>query len=253
MTKQRILAEKESANRTLTVSLDGEPAWEPQNDGWPIAGGPTPWSPSKTKDLSNFDKIKFGTVETDPRSVWAGKKDGWERDSALTRSKSSSTTLANLGRDREATPATGSKPSWPSNRKISIDFGAGGTPKSQVRKKLQLLPRSKPVEEENEANSGSTEHSKDKIPVHARRGAPQLCKPRRSEFYFESGNVVFVCGNTSFRVQSDLLSNNSQVLSDMLRPARLDGGHLSDGCPCVHLPDSAEDFGTLLKVFYIPG
>ena len=82
---------------------------------------------------------------------------------------------------------------------------------------------------------------------------PQLCKPRHSEFYFGSGNIVFVCGNTSFRVQSDLLSNNSQMFSDMLGPVRLAEGHLSDGCSCVHLPDSAEDFGTLLKVFYTPG
>jgi len=81
----------------------------------------------------------------------------------------------------------------------------------------------------------------------------QPCKPKHSEFYFGSGDVVFVCEDTSFRVQSDLLSKNSQAFSDMLKPARLNKEHLSDGCPCVHLPDAAKDFVTLLKVFYTSG
>jgi len=83
--------------------------------------------------------------------------------------------------------------------------------------------------------------------------APQLCKPRHPEFYFESGDIVFVCEDTSFRVQSDLLSNNSQVFADMLEPLRSSGERLSGGCPCVHLSDAAKDFATLLRVFYTPG
>ena len=39
----------------------------------------------------------------------------------------------------------------------------------------------------------------------------------------------------------------------MVEQARSDGEHLSDGCPCVHLPDAAEDFATLLKAFYTTG
>lgn len=87
----------------------------------------------------------------------------------------------------------------------------------------------------------------------AQQTVPQLCKPRHPNFYFGTGDVVFVCQDISFRVQSDLLSHNSQVFSDMLEPARLNGEHLSDGCPCVHLPDAADDFATLIKLFYTPG
>ena len=85
------------------------------------------------------------------------------------------------------------------------------------------------------------------------QATPRLCKPRHPMFYFRSGDVVFVCEDTSFRVQSDLLSCNSQVFSGMLERGRLDGVHLRDGCPCVHLSDAAEDFATLLRVFYTPG
>ena len=35
--------------------------------------------------------------------------------------------------------------------------------------------------------------------------------------------------------------------------ARSNVEHLSDGCPCVHLSDTAEDFATLLRVFYTSG
>ena len=89
--------------------------------------------------------------------------------------------------------------------------------------------------------------------VHPEGGAPQVCKPRHSKYYFGSGNVVFVCEDTSFRVQSDLLSTNSQVFSDMLEQTSLKGEHRRDGCPCVHLSDTAEDFATLLRVFYTSG
>jgi len=82
---------------------------------------------------------------------------------------------------------------------------------------------------------------------------PRLCKPKHPKFYFGSGDAVFVCQDTSFRVQSDLLSNNSKVFSDLLESARSNGEHTSDGCPCIHLSDAAGDFATLLKVFYTSG
>ena len=86
-----------------------------------------------------------------------------------------------------------------------------------------------------------------------RQVTPRLCKPKHHKFYFGSGDAVFVCEDTSFRVQSDVLSNNSKVLSDMLELARSNREHLSDGCPCVHLSDTVGDFATLLRVFYTTG
>lgn len=95
-----------------------------------------------------------------------------------------------------------------------------------------------------------SDDDEERVPNH---DASQLCKPKHRKFYFGSGDVVFVCEETSFRVQSDILTNNSKVFSGMLEKARADGDHLSDGYPCIHLTDAAEDFATLLKVFYTSG
>ena len=168
--KQRAQAEKEAANRTLTMSRGGSrrggdrgggPPGEQQADGWSVAGGSTPRPPPKAGDLSNFGKInKSGPVVMGPSSVWAGKKDAAKRDSTLSRVNSSSNMFMMLGRDGEAMPETSSKPSRPSSRRTSVDLGVGGVPEPQ-RRKLQLLPRSKPLEEENKVNGGSPDHSED--------------------------------------------------------------------------------------------
>jgi len=123
--------------------------------------GSTPRPPTKAGDLSNFGKInKSGPVVMNPSSVWAGKKDVAKRDSTLTRVNSSSNMFMMLGRDGEAVPETVSRQGRPSSRRTSVDLGVGGIPEFQ-RKKLQLLPRSKPVEEENKVNGGSADHSED--------------------------------------------------------------------------------------------
>jgi len=134
----------------------GGPAGAQQADWWSAAGGTTPRPPPKAGDLSNFGKInKSGPVVMGPSSVWAGKKDGAKRDSTLTRVNSSSNMFMTLGRDAEAMPETGSKPSRPSSRRTNVDLG---TPEPQ-RRKLQLLPRSEPIEEKNKINGGSADHS----------------------------------------------------------------------------------------------
>ena len=184
---------------------------------------------------------------------------------------------------RGLTPGTDSEPSRPSNGGTGIDLRPGGTPELQ-RRKLKLLPRSKPTEAENKGKSGLTYRSEgggddgvfraiseakakkisesegysNKLPSEYTRHtvlqvASQLCKPKHPAFYFGSGDVVVVCEDTSFRVQSHLLSNNSQVFRDTLEPGHSNWEHLSDGCPCVHLSDAAEDFATLLRVFYTSG
>ena len=168
--KQRAQAEKEAANRSLAMSRGGSrrggdrgggPVGEQQADGWSVAGGSAPRPLPKAGDLSNFGKInKSGPVVMGPSSVWAGKKDAAKRDSTLTRVNSSSNMFMMLGRDGEAMPETGSKPSRPSSRRTSVDLGAGGTAEPQ-RKKLQLLPRSKPVEEENKVNGDAGDGSED--------------------------------------------------------------------------------------------
>ena len=135
---------------------------EQRVNGWSVAGGSTPRPPSKAGDLSNFGKInKAGPVVMGPSSVWVGKKEAaMKRDSTLTRVNSSSNMFMMLGRDGEAMPETDSKQSRPSSRRTSVDLGAGVTAEPQ-RKKLQLLPRWMPVEEENKVNGGSPDRSED--------------------------------------------------------------------------------------------
>ena len=147
--KQRAQAKKEAANRTLTMS----------RGGLSVAGGSTPRPPPKAGDLSNFGKVnKSGPVVMGPSSVWAGKKDAAKRDSTLTGVNSSSSVFMMLCGDGEAVPETSSKPSRPSSRRTSVDLDASGVPEPQ-HEKLQLLPLSKPVEEEDKANSGSPDSS----------------------------------------------------------------------------------------------
>ena len=132
----------------------GGPPGEQQAGGWSVAGrytGPRP----KPGDLANFGKINnSGPVVMGPSSVWAGKKNAAKRDSTSTGVNSSSNMFMMLGRDGEGMPETSSKPSRPSSRRTGVDLSAGGVPEPQ-RKKLQLLPRWKSLEEENKVNGVS--------------------------------------------------------------------------------------------------
>lgn len=167
--KLRAQAEKDAANRANMSrggsrrggDRGGGPPGEQQADGWSVAGGATPRPPPKVGDLSNFGKInKSGPVVMGPSNIWAGKKDAAKRDSTLSRVNSSSNMFMMLGRDGEAMPETGSKPSRPSSRRTSVDLGVGGAAESHQRKRIQLLPRSKPVEE-NKVNGDSPDHSEE--------------------------------------------------------------------------------------------
>jgi len=70
------------------------------------------------------------------------------------------TTFMALGEDPEAMPETDSKLGQPSSKRTETDLGAGSTCNPQ-RRKLHLLPRWEPVQEENEANGGSMDQLED--------------------------------------------------------------------------------------------
>ena len=57
-------------------------------------------------------------------------------------------------------PKTDSKLGQPSSKRTETDLGAGSSRNPQ-RRKLHLLPRSKPVQEENEATGGSMDYLED--------------------------------------------------------------------------------------------
>jgi translation initiation factor 4G len=130
-------------------------------DGWSVAGG-QPRPPPKAGDLSNFGKInKAAPMTFGPSSVFAGKKET-KRDSTLSRTSSNSNMFSMLsGGEDPAAAASAAKSSRPSSRRTSVDFGQSGVPEPPAqRRKLQLLPRTKPVEE-TKANGASEEQSED--------------------------------------------------------------------------------------------
>ena len=76
---------------------------------------------------------------------------------------------------------------------------------------------------------------------------------RHDTFYFEDGNVEIVCGDAVFRVHSTVISFSSPKLRDILSPSAILHAPTPEGRPRVTIPESAEDFGMLLKMIYTPG
>jgi translation initiation factor 4G len=125
-------------------------------DGWAVAGGSTgpPRPPPKAGDLTNFGKInKSATMTFGPSSVFAGKKENkgtTGRPESLSRTASNSNMFSMLSQNPEMAAEAASKSSRPPSRKTSVDLGQPGAPEPPTqRKRLNLLPRTKPAEEES--------------------------------------------------------------------------------------------------------
>ncbi|RDX41821.1 hypothetical protein OH76DRAFT_1363819 [Lentinus brumalis] len=74
---------------------------------------------------------------------------------------------------------------------------------------------------------------------------------RDPDLWFPDGNVVVLAENTAFRIHSGLLSHHSTVFSDLFGvPQPPQNEDLVDGCPIVHVSDSAEEFKCLLRMVY---
>ncbi|EGN92730.1 hypothetical protein SERLA73DRAFT_190565 [Serpula lacrymans var. lacrymans S7.3] len=161
--KEKAAQEKELYQRQMSMSRGGsrrggERGGDAQvgPDGWAVAGGSgPPRPPPKAGDLSNFGKIQKATPVTfGPSSMFVGgKKEQSLKREALSRTNSSSNTFSMLSQIPElAAEAAAVKSSRPPSRKASMDFNQTGLPEQPLqRKKLQLLPRSKPTEESTPA------------------------------------------------------------------------------------------------------
>jgi translation initiation factor 4G len=127
-------------------------------DGWSLAGtGPARPQP-KAGDLSHFGKINKTTPMTfGPSSIFTSKKgDPKNRDSSMSRTPSTSSNMFSMLQSSDATVEPPmSKSSRPPSRKPSVDLGAGGPPPEPApqRRKLQLLPRSRPVGAESKVST----------------------------------------------------------------------------------------------------
>ncbi|KIJ15597.1 hypothetical protein PAXINDRAFT_169050 [Paxillus involutus ATCC 200175] len=151
--KEKAAAEQ-NYQRQISMSRGGSRRGGDRNaesgpDGWTTAGSAVPRPPPKAGDLSQFGKISKGApMVMGPGSVFAGKKDT-KRDS-LSRTNSSSNMFSMLSQNPELAADAIAKASRPPSRRPSADFGQTGLPELPMlqRKKLQLLPRTRPSTEE---------------------------------------------------------------------------------------------------------
>jgi translation initiation factor 4G len=138
----------------------------PHPDGWSVAGSSAPTrQPPKAGDLSQFGKISKTTpISFGPGSIFTGKKgtDPKNRDPPMSRTPSMSSNMFSMLQNPDAAAAepSTSKSSRPPSRKPSVDLGAGApSDPAPQRRRLQLLPRSKPVGEESKASTPAVSES----------------------------------------------------------------------------------------------
>ena len=140
---------------TLRATKDRTAAEKVGPTAWAVAGGGStgsPRPPPKAGDLSNFGKInKSAPMTFGPGNIFAGKKESkGGRPESLSRTASSSNMFSMLSQNPKMVAEAASKASRSPTRKASIDLGQSGVPESPAqRRKLNLLPRIKPTEQES--------------------------------------------------------------------------------------------------------
>ncbi|KAI0919033.1 hypothetical protein AcV5_002054 [Taiwanofungus camphoratus] len=160
--KEKAAHEKAAHQRTLSMSRGGFKRGGERGDhsqvgpnGWAVAGS-APRPPPKAGDLSNFGKIsKTTSMIFGPTSVFTSKDKSKSRESTITRAGSQNMFSKLMENPELASEAATSKSSRPPSRKPSVDLGGTGLPEATPqRRKLNLLPRSKPLQtEEGKADS----------------------------------------------------------------------------------------------------
>ncbi|KAJ3737530.1 ARM repeat-containing protein [Lentinula guzmanii] len=162
--KKKATADKEAYTRQISMSRGGSRRGGERNDhqasadGWTVNGS-IPRSPAKVGDLSRFGQISKGaSITFGPNSLFAGKKES-KRES-LPRTNSNANMFQMLQNVEAAEVAN--KTSRPPSQKPSVDLGPGGAPEpAPQRKRLNLLPRTKPVDQDSTTQQGSGSDSKD--------------------------------------------------------------------------------------------
>ncbi|KAJ3993865.1 ARM repeat-containing protein [Lentinula boryana] len=129
-------------------------------DGWTV-GGSTPRPPVKVGDLSRFGQISKGAPMTfGPNGVFAGKKES-KRESP-SRTNSNANMFQMLQNVEAAEVAT--KTSRPPSQKPRVNLVPGGVPEpAPQRKRLNLLPRTKPVDQDSTTQQESGSDSEDEV------------------------------------------------------------------------------------------
>ncbi|KDQ59530.1 hypothetical protein JAAARDRAFT_33106 [Jaapia argillacea MUCL 33604] len=94
-------------------------------------------------------------------------------------------------------------------------------------------------------------------------GQPSLKRPRTDDHppadniltrspdvWYDDGNLIVIAESTMFKVYMGRLSQSSSIFCDMFCVSTSSGGDHIDGCPAVHLPDSAEDVTHMLRAIH---
>ena len=83
-------------------------------------------------------------------------------------------------------------------------------------------------------------------------GGPQDIA-RNADFWFPDGSIILIDEKSGFRIHQSILSRHSDVFADLFTvPQPQSGTEKMDGCPVVHLTDSATDFIDVMKALYQP-
>jgi hypothetical protein len=75
---------------------------------------------------------------------------------------------------------------------------------------------------------------------------------RHPDFYLPDGSVVLILEGTALRIHQSVLARHSEVFNGMWDVPQPSSYENYDGCPCVHLSDSLDDFVEIVKVLYDP-
>ncbi|KDQ56532.1 hypothetical protein JAAARDRAFT_294594 [Jaapia argillacea MUCL 33604] len=73
---------------------------------------------------------------------------------------------------------------------------------------------------------------------------------RRSDVWYDDGNVILVAGSTQFKIFGGILSENSPIFRDMFSLSTPSASETIDGCPVVHLSDTAEEVEHMLRALH---
>ncbi|KAJ7637507.1 hypothetical protein B0H17DRAFT_1023463 [Mycena rosella] len=76
--------------------------------------------------------------------------------------------------------------------------------------------------------------------------------PARSKIWMPHGDIILQAESTQFRVHQDILAKHSSVFQDMFSLPQPPNEETLEGCPIVHLSDSAIDIELILTAFYDP-
>lgn len=75
----------------------------------------------------------------------------------------------------------------------------------------------------------------------------------RSDIWFDDGSIVIQAEQTQFRVHRSVLAANSSVFKDLFAVPQPPDEPTVEGCPVVHLSDTAADVTYIVQALYLRG